>query len=66
MHVLDQYQIKKARINEINQDLKGKQICIIRGTSNVTTQDLQEIVISFGGIPVANPGFIHFFAVYIF
>ncbi|CAG9534929.1 unnamed protein product [Cercopithifilaria johnstoni] len=56
VHVLEKYQAKKARINEINQDLKGKQICVLRGTSDVTTQDLQEIIISFGGIHVANPG----------
>ncbi|KAL4003702.1 ATP dependent DNA ligase domain family protein [Acanthocheilonema viteae] len=55
-HVFEQYQTKKARINEINQDLKGKQICVLRGTSNVTIQDLQEIIVSFGGIHVANPG----------
>ncbi|OZC05816.1 BRCA1 protein [Onchocerca flexuosa] len=56
VHVLEEYQTKKARIEEINQDLKEKQICIIRGTSDVTIQDLQEIVVSFGGIHVANPG----------
>ncbi|EFO22713.2 hypothetical protein LOAG_05773 [Loa loa] len=56
VHVLEEYQTKKARIEEINQDLKGKQICILRGTSDVNTQELQEIVISFGGIHVANPG----------
>uniref|UniRef100_A0A1I8EDS4 DNA ligase IV n=1 Tax=Wuchereria bancrofti TaxID=6293 RepID=A0A1I8EDS4_WUCBA len=56
VHVLEQYQTKKARIEEINQDLKEKQICILRGTSDVTTQDLQAIVDSFGGIHVANPG----------
>lgn len=56
VHVLEQYQTKKARIEEINQDLKEKQICILRGTSSVTTQDLQAIIDSFGGIHVANPG----------
>uniref|UniRef100_A0A0R3RIX4 DNA ligase IV n=1 Tax=Elaeophora elaphi TaxID=1147741 RepID=A0A0R3RIX4_9BILA len=56
VHVLEQYQIKKARIDEINQDLKGKQVCVLRGTSNVTIQDLQKIIVSFGGIHVANPG----------
>lgn len=61
VHVLEEYQTKKARVEEINQDLKGKQICIVRGTSDVTIQDLQEIIVSFGGIHVANPGFIQCF-----
>ncbi|MCP9257530.1 DNA ligase 4 [Dirofilaria immitis] len=56
VHVLDECQIKRSRVEEINQDLKGKQICILRGTSDVTIQDLQEVIVSFGGIHVANPG----------
>lgn len=66
VHVLDEYQTKKARIEEINQDLKGKQICVLGGGSNVKTQDLQEIIVSFGGIHVANPGFTHDFALATF
>uniref|UniRef100_A0A915Q309 DNA ligase IV n=1 Tax=Setaria digitata TaxID=48799 RepID=A0A915Q309_9BILA len=56
LHVLGEYQNKKTRVEEINQDLKGKQICVLRGTSNITVQELQEIVAAFGGIHVANPG----------
>lgn len=65
IRVIEQYQTKKARINEINQDLEGKQICVLRGTSNVTVQELQNIIVSFGGIHVANPG-IYCFSVAVF
>ncbi|VDN01595.1 unnamed protein product [Thelazia callipaeda] len=47
---------KKRRVREINQDLKGKQICVINGTPDVSIQDLQEIIISYGGTHVSNPG----------
>lgn len=61
MHVLEEYQTKRARIEEVNQDLKGKQVCVLRGTADLTAQELQNIIGSFGGIHVANPGYIYGF-----
>lgn len=56
MHVPEVYKAKKVHVEEISQDLKGKQICILRGAVNVTAEELREIVASFGGTHVANPG----------
>lgn len=55
--VMDEYRVKKTAttVKQLGGDLKGHQICVLRGGPNVSAQKLREIIESFGGSPVANP-----------
>lgn len=55
-HVAEEYKVKKAHANKVSDELKGMQFCVLKGSADVSTQDVHEIIASFGGSHIANPG----------
>ncbi|MFH4984086.1 hypothetical protein AB6A40_010795 [Gnathostoma spinigerum] len=43
-------------VDEVGVELRGWQICVLRGNVDTSVQKLREIIHAFGGTPTANPG----------
>uniref|UniRef100_A0A0N5AY72 DNA ligase IV n=1 Tax=Syphacia muris TaxID=451379 RepID=A0A0N5AY72_9BILA len=54
--VMEDYRLsKRIKVENLGTDFEGLQFCVLRGSANISIQELRDIVVSFGGKCFANP-----------